>query len=296
MVTRKYNQLESNYQTVATRSDAHHYPNYIDVKDSDHYKDHRRRNCHCEPARWVVDPKLRAAVTDREVEQRLRAERGETRSYPDPDILGILFGEDVKPQKETFKQLNVDLSCVDLPHQEGGPVKGRQKFLERKNFMPEPVPPPERWAIVFSILRWKWCKEERKLLDTTAAWSEEKAQLHRSQSLPQAVRGVGSLGPAAAAPSRPGLAGPSLLPGANGAPASPFHGLATRRFGEDSGWDGRMRGSLLARRNWAGTAPDKDVRWDSLPGCLACCHGTYTEIWLWVKTNGTILGEVHDPF
>ena len=27
----------------------------------------------------VVDPKLRAAVTDREVEQRLRAERGETR-------------------------------------------------------------------------------------------------------------------------------------------------------------------------------------------------------------------------
>ncbi|OLP74510.1 hypothetical protein AK812_SmicGene45920, partial [Symbiodinium microadriaticum] len=39
--------------------------------------------------------------------------------------------------------------------------------------------------------------------------------------------------------------------------ASPFHGLATRRFGEESGWDGRMRGSTLARRNWAGTCPDK---------------------------------------
>lgn len=29
------------------------------------------------------------------------------------------------------------------------------------------------------------------------------------------------------------MGGASLLPGANGAPASPFHGLATRRFGED---------------------------------------------------------------
>ena len=27
--------------------------------------------------------------------------------------------------------------------QEGGPVRARHKFVERKNFMPEPVPPPE---------------------------------------------------------------------------------------------------------------------------------------------------------
>ena len=30
------------------------------------------------------------------------------------------WGSEVKPQKETFKQLNVDLSCVDLPHQAAG--------------------------------------------------------------------------------------------------------------------------------------------------------------------------------
>ncbi|CAK9000666.1 unnamed protein product [Durusdinium trenchii] len=169
---------------------------------------------------------------------RLRADRGESRSYPDQDILDILFSDNIKPQKATFKELNVDLSCMDLPIQEGGPVRGRQKFVERKNFMPEPVPPPETPGM-WSTEGWKWCKGGRKLLDTSPEWGEEKAQLHRSQSLPQAMGGA------------------SLLPGANGAPASPFHGLATRRFGEDSGWDGRMRGSLLARRNWAGTAPDK---------------------------------------
>lgn len=242
MVTRKYNQTETSYQTVATRADPHHFPNYIDVKDSDHYKDHRRRNCHCDPDRWVVDPKLRDAVPDAKVESFLRAERGETRTYPDPEILNILFSDEVKPKKENFKELNVDFSCLDLPVQEGGPVRGRHKFVERKNFMPEPVPPKEEEEAAEARKGWNWCKGGRKLLDTSGDWSEKKATLHRTQSLPKA------------------LAGASLLSGANGAPASPFHGLATRRFGEDSGWDGRMRGSTLARRNWAGTCPDKDTK------------------------------------
>eukprot|EP00435_Cladocopium_sp_Y103_P053376 s2085_g17.t1 len=203
-------------------------------------QDHRRRNCHCEPARWVVDEHLRAAVPDFVVEQRLRAERGETRTHPDKDILDILFSDNVKPQKATFKELNVDLSCIDLPVQEGGPVRARHQYVERKNFMPEPIPPPEEVEEEERRSGWNWCKEGRKLLDTSGDWTEEKAALHRSQSLPQA------------------LGGASLLPGANGVPASPFHGMATRRFGEDSGWDGRMRGSLLARRGWAGTAPDKE--------------------------------------
>lgn len=30
-----------------------------------------------------------------------------------------LFGAKVKPQKATFKELNVDLSCIDLPVQAG---------------------------------------------------------------------------------------------------------------------------------------------------------------------------------
>jgi len=242
MVRRKYDQTETSYSTVATRSDPHHYPNHIDVKDADHYKDHRRRNCHCEPARWVVDEKLRAAVPDFVVEQRLRAERGETRSHPDQDILDILFSDDVKPQKATFKELNVDLSCMDLPIQEGGPVRARHKFVERKNFMPEPVPPPEEVEEEERRSGWNWCKEGRKLLDTSGDWNEAKATLHRSQSLPQASTSA------------------SFLAGANGVPASPFHGLATRRFGEDAGWDGRMRGSIMARRGWAGTAPDKDCK------------------------------------
>ncbi|CAE7945643.1 unnamed protein product, partial [Symbiodinium sp. KB8] len=37
----------------------------------------------------------------------------------------------VKPKKENFKELNVDFSCLDLPVQEGGPVRGRHKFVER---------------------------------------------------------------------------------------------------------------------------------------------------------------------
>eukprot|EP00435_Cladocopium_sp_Y103_P052905 s2085_g16.t1 len=43
MVRRKYDQTETSYATVATRSDPHHYPNHIDVKDADHYKDHGSR-------------------------------------------------------------------------------------------------------------------------------------------------------------------------------------------------------------------------------------------------------------
>ncbi|CAK9053499.1 RdRp catalytic domain-containing protein [Durusdinium trenchii] len=43
MVKRQYDQTETSYSTVATRSDPHHYPNYIDVKDADHYKDPRPR-------------------------------------------------------------------------------------------------------------------------------------------------------------------------------------------------------------------------------------------------------------
>ena len=73
--------------------------------------------------------------------------------------------------------------------------------MERKNFMPEPVPPKEEVEEEEARKGWNWCTGGRKLLDTSGDWSEQKATLHRSQSISQA------------------LGGASLLPGANEAEA-----------------------------------------------------------------------------
>lgn len=242
LVNRKYDALETNFRSEKLRSDAHHFPNHMDVKDSDHYKDHRRRNCHCDPDRWVIDPKLRAAVTDEMVEQHVRVQRGMTRKAYDPEIMNILFSNSVKPQKASYKDLNVDLSCLDLPIQEGGPVGSRVKPNTRTNFMPDFEPPPED-ANAEDRSGWKWCTGGRKLMGNPREdYSPEKSEMLRSQSLPQA------------------LGGSSMLPGADGAPASPFHGMATRKFGQQAGWDGRMRGQKMARNKWAGTFPEKEAR------------------------------------
>lgn len=61
----------------------------------------------------------------------------------------------------------MDMSCMDLPVQdrwlrglelccqEGGPVRARRKVVERKNFMPEPVPPQARAAGALKSQRWQ---------------------------------------------------------------------------------------------------------------------------------------------
>eukprot|EP00440_Ansanella_granifera_P049085 gb/GFBE01053182.1/.p1 GENE.gb/GFBE01053182.1/~~gb/GFBE01053182.1/.p1 ORF type:complete len:322 (+),score=70.75 gb/GFBE01053182.1/:1-966(+) len=242
LVNRKYDATETNFRAEKMRSDPHHFPNYIDVKDSDHYKDHRRRNCHCDPDRWTIDPVLRDAVSEEQVKQTVAANRGMTRTYPDPKILDILFSDSVKPKKETFKELNVDLSCLDLPVQEGGLIRDRAKKTTKTDFMPA-FKPPEDEVAKMNENAWQWCTGGRKMLDDSRAPpSPEKMTMLRSQSLPQA------------------LAGASLLPGSDGAPASPFHGMATRKFGQSAGWDGRMRGAKLARNRWAGTFPEKEAR------------------------------------
>jgi len=242
LVNRKYDATETNFRAEKERSDPYHYPNHMDVKESGHYADHRRRNCHCDPDRWTVDPVLRDAVSDQMVIDRVRAEKGESRRPPDPKMVAILFGDNVKPQKESFKELNVDFSCLDLPHQEGGPVNSRPRPADRKSFMPIHEPPPRD----MNQSAWKWCTSGRQTFaDPRMDYTEEKQQMLRSQSLPQE------------------LSGASLLPGADGAPAAPFHGAATRKFGNDAGWDGRMRGSRLARNKWAGTFPEKEARFDA---------------------------------
>lgn len=234
LVNRKYNQSETSFRSEKMRTDPYHGPNTLDVQDADHYKDHRRRIQHSDPRMWKVDPVLRAAVSDEQVEQIARAERGESRMYPDKNILSILFGEDIKPKKESFKELNVDLSCLDLPVQEGGTIKSRGNQAERKNFMPDHDPPVDESTMNES--KWNWCRGGRKLLENpNMPLSPERSQLLRSTSLPQT------------------WAAASMLPGADGAPAAPYYGLGTRRFGDTGGWDGRMKGSKLARNKWAGT-------------------------------------------
>jgi hypothetical protein len=234
LVHRKYDQTETSYQCETMRSDPYHYPNHMEVKDSEHYKDHRRRTQNTDPSRWVVDPKLRDAVPDWMVDQQVKAHRGETRIPVDPNLMAVLFGDDIRPQKETVKQLNCDLSCIDLPEREGGRPHGA--FSQAS---PSTSNPPSANQGDFN---WRWCLGGRPTPpDPRGELTDEQSQMLKSQSLPSM------------------LSGKSMLIGAEGAEASPFHGSSTRRFGQGN-WDGRMRGGKLARDGWAGSFPEKEAR------------------------------------
>eukprot|EP00933_Yihiella_yeosuensis_P001574 TRINITY_DN10260_c0_g1_i1.p1 TRINITY_DN10260_c0_g1~~TRINITY_DN10260_c0_g1_i1.p1 ORF type:complete len:249 (+),score=42.16 TRINITY_DN10260_c0_g1_i1:141-887(+) len=241
LVNRRYVQVETNYACEANRSDPWHYPNYMEVRDSEHYKNHQRRNCHCDPHFWTIDPKLRDAVSEEQVQMHVRSASGmPAPGASDPNIMAILFSDEIRPQKETLKELNVDLSCVDLPQREGGPGPLGSTARSTKGFgSPKAQPSPK--ADIGYQSRWKWCTSGREIPNFKTEMSEEESTMLRSQSLPQM------------------LPGSSLLVGAEGMEQRPFHGMATRRFGGRN-WDGRMRGGKLARTGWAGTFPEKEAR------------------------------------
>lgn len=243
LVTRKYDKLECGYATEATRTDPWHFPNDMEVEDKDHYKDRRRRNQHCDPARWVVDPQLRDAVSEQEVESQCRAHRGETRAQHDPKLMGLLFDNNVRLQPEALKELNVDLSCAELPEREGGGSAHQQARAAAIRSKSTGAQSHTHASAAKKDHPWSWCLAGRKpQMEGQGPLSPKMMDTLRSQSLPQLMEG-----------------GPSMQPGNEGGSNSPFHGLSTRRFGLPF-CDPRMRGGRLARDGWAGTFPAKQIR------------------------------------
>mmetsp|Transcript_135718 Transcript_135718/g.290234 ORF Transcript_135718/g.290234 Transcript_135718/m.290234 type:complete len:357 (-) Transcript_135718:104-1174(-) len=235
MCHRKYNQFASGYATDAVRTDPYHFPNALEVKDSDHYKDQRRRTQNSDPHFWKVDPKLRDAVSDDMVKMHIIAHRGETRANIDPKVMEPLFSDNIRPQSKSVHELNVDLSCADLrEHSKATPSRSRASggSGHEGNANQE--------GAQHADSDWKWCLGGRKPFVRSEP-TEKEAEMIRTQSLPNVLTGV------------------STLTGNFGGPTSPFHGNVSRKFGPPH-VDPRMRGGKLARDGWAGTFPSKETR------------------------------------
>uniref|UniRef100_A0A7S2KZJ8 Uncharacterized protein n=1 Tax=Zooxanthella nutricula TaxID=1333877 RepID=A0A7S2KZJ8_9DINO len=230
MVNRKYNMIESNYKSETERSDPHHYPNYLEVTDAQHFGDFRRRSQNVDPREWKPNPAFADIVTDDMVKQQLSAHLGEARKQYDPKMVATLFDDQVRPQAHTLKELNCDVSCLDLPTREGGPISGRV------GASPTAAGRAPRGD-------WGWCMGGRKAPALDRPMDEAAKTLAKTQSLPQMA-----------------LANqPSMLHGNLGGSAeATFHGVHTRKFGGGKlpeAPDLRMRGSTLAQTGWAGTFP-----------------------------------------
>lgn len=198
-----------------------------------------RRIQHVDPTKWKVDPQLAAAVSQDMVKAKVAADRMETRANIDPKKLALLFNEDARPQPHTIGDLNVDLSCVNLPARETG--RGSSTPSGRGTGRQSTAAASQN-ASAAANDKWKWCMGGRKVMDL-GALSPKDTAIARTMSMPTT------------------LPGPSTLNGNMGGSASAFHGTQTRKFGQNGGqWDGRMRGGKLAKDGWAGTFPAKEGR------------------------------------
>jgi len=233
MCHRKYNQFASGYATDNVRTDPYHYPNALEVKDADHYKDNRRRSQNCDPHTWKPDPKLKDVVSDEMVQQHLLAHKGETRAKIDAAAMEPLFNDMIRPNPDG---LNVDLSCADL-RENGG--RGSTSRTRASGGSGHEGSANVEGHLVSGKPEWKWCLGGRKLMEQSEPTPEE-VKLIRSQSLPQMFSTT------------------STLSGNIGGDATAFHGLNTRKFGI-AHTDPRMRGGKLARDGWAGTFPAKEA-------------------------------------
>eukprot|EP00927_Polykrikos_kofoidii_P038670 TRINITY_DN33086_c0_g1_i1.p1 TRINITY_DN33086_c0_g1~~TRINITY_DN33086_c0_g1_i1.p1 ORF type:complete len:367 (-),score=56.31 TRINITY_DN33086_c0_g1_i1:101-1147(-) len=271
LVTRKYEQIQSPFKCETNRSDLHHYPNYMNIKEEHHYSDHRRRSCNPDPTRWKPlpgDKALNDAVTDDMVRLRLAAEKGENRRHIDPKYLELLNSDvrlDAASVRELDKEQRVDLSCANLPQRErpdkrladsrrstpSSPANARSGWALSGNPNPPPplnqdgssrgMPPsPKNKGTSAADGKWGWCISPQPA-PALGAVSAKEQSLIMSRSLPVM------------------LPGNSLLIGNAGNATSSFHGVTTRKFGGDR-WNGRMRGGSLAQQGWAGTFPEKEKR------------------------------------
>mmetsp|Transcript_108979 Transcript_108979/g.307149 ORF Transcript_108979/g.307149 Transcript_108979/m.307149 type:complete len:334 (-) Transcript_108979:165-1166(-) len=254
LLTREYEHKESSFKCETNRADAHHYPNYMGVREDHHYMDHRRRSCHPDPSRWKPlpgDAILRDAVSDEMVQTRITAEKGERRRHIPPEVLAMREAEvrlDASSVRELKKDERVDLSCVDMPNRENpekpSPAVSRTRWALSGNPAAPPPAPNEPPAAASSSSKaqdpkWSWCLGGRPSNAETI--TPQEMNIVKSRSLPTV------------------LPGQSMLVGNNGLDATAFHGVTTRSFGSQR-VDYRMRGGRLARDGWAGTFPEREKR------------------------------------
>lgn len=277
-VLREYKHIKSQFKFETSRTDAHHYPNLGGVKEDSHYADCRRRSCHVDPHRWnhvTGNEKLRDAVSDEMVLQRIASEKGEGLKYADPELMKMLESEpklDAEAVRALRKDQRVDFSCMELPPaareglkptpRHGGNMvmhhgsitetasASQSKWALSGSAVPPPPPPeppegghgmpPPQPDPMVARGKWGWCLGG-KPPPFLGAISEEEKMMITTKSLPDLMPGA------------------SLMGGNLGGEVSPFHGLQVRKFGARGTWDGRMRGGVLARHNWAGTFPDNSM-------------------------------------
>lgn len=226
LVTRRYAQRETDYKLEKERSDPYHFPNHLQVEDQNHYEDRRARSQHIDPrcrAKLELprDQVLRDAVPDEMVKNMIMANYKDMKLKPNPEIVAIQNDPDIRLQKETVRELNVDLSCCDLP--------------ARENFRAPEPPAAGSYKVPGKGKSWGWCLGGRKPLPPP---DHGDISIHKSASLP------GTLG------------GKSHLSHQTGASPGPFHGSTFKAQEANQ----RMRGGRNAAEGTAGTFPDREAR------------------------------------
>merc|ERR1712139_130832 len=226
---RRYAQKDTDFKLDCVRSDPYHFPNHLQVDDEMHYEDRRARSQHIDPRVRALreiprDKSLREAVPEEMVSNIIKAGLGSAKVKPDPDVLAIQFDPNVRPQKETVRELNVDLSCCDLP--------ARENFRE----------PPSESSRTTSTARtgllgkdWSWCLGGRKPLTPP---DHGCVHIQKCASVPVVN------------------AGKSHLSHQKGVTPGAFHGT-TFKAGDANQ---RMRGGQNAIQGSAGTFPARETR------------------------------------
>lgn len=238
LVQRKYDQVDvCGYKTEDLRSDPHHYPNHLEVKHDHHFKDFRRKSQNLDPREWKPDPNLAHLVTDDMVKHHVEAHAGRNKFDVDKKAIADFFDDGIRPSAHSVRELNCDLSCLDLPHREGGTAVGRAaRGLRSNSSTPGKASP--------SGSSWSWCMGGRKPPVVVNDLDGPGGELMRTASLPQMTLDNS----------------PSMLHGnMGGVSTSTFHGTHTRKFGGNNA-DQRKRGGKLARDGWAGCFPSRETR------------------------------------
>merc|ERR1712232_1298193 len=271
MLHRQYKHIEHAFPLEDERVCLHHYPNYKNVTDADHYQDWRARSQHIDPHRRRMMPKdqvLRDAVSDEMVTARIQSEKADNRKPVDAKLLALRFAEvhlDSAAMRELKAENRVDWSCTDIPAREDpdrparyrAPTKpevtnASQRSWALSGCLTPPPPPPKKpedgmppehrkAAEAEAQKKWHWCLGGREI-PKFGPTAEERA-LVSSQSLPLVIPGK------------------TLLPGAKAKGPAPFHGVMQRPgiYGTKV-VDHRMRGSTHAREGFAGTFPEWEAK------------------------------------
>jgi ribosomal protein L12E/L44/L45/RPP1/RPP2 len=227
LLNRKYEQLETSYKLEKVRTDPYHYPNQMRVEEKQHYEDRRARSQHIDPTRRKELPRdmvLKEAVPEEMIQNTLMANYKDMKYQIDQDILNILVDKNVRPEPATIKELNVDLSCVDLPARE---KRGEESAAAAAQAASKSTKGAGK--------DWTWCLGGRKPFVPPDFFD---TNLNRSQSL-------GST-----------LAGRSMLSHQIGVQPGPFYGSTHDMKDSNT----RIRGGRNAELGVAGTFPANELR------------------------------------